>query len=259
MGLKICSFSSGSSGNCIFIGSDTTKILVDIGVPTLRVERSLAALRCNSSDVSVLVTHSHSDHISGVPAFVAKHGLPTYAHYLTSAALSPKLKGQKVNEFGGEDFYIGDITVTPFRLSHDVPCVGFSFLWCGKKISIATDLGKVGDSILRQMSDSDVVFLESNHDEGLVSANQKYPFWLKKRIVGENGHLSNEACANAAVKLAKNGVKQIILGHLSKENNYPELAYSTVREKLDENGYFEGNIKVEVARAERLSGLYEVF
>lgn len=261
MGLKICSLASGSTGNCIYVASDTTKILVDVGISVSRVGRALACLRTDCEHTAVLVTHCHSDHISCVPAFTKKYpSVKTYAHYRTLGALSENnaVAAAQLTEFGDDDFYIGDITVSPFAVSHDVPCMGFSFLWQGKKISIATDLGYIDENVLARLGDSDLVLLESNHDEELLKVNDKYGPWLKKRILGPRGHLSNEACAQAAVRLAANGVGQLLLGHLSQENNYPELAYTTIRSRLNEAGYDEASVKVEVARADRLSGLFEV-
>lgn len=258
MSLKICSISSGSSGNCIFVSSATTNILVDVGVSALRVARALAVLKVNPAAATILVTHSHSDHIGCVPAFCSRYGNLTYAHYGTSEILSDKMGAynKKVIPFGDEDFYIGDITVSSFKVSHDVPCVGYSFMSGGTKISLATDLGCIDNNIISRISDSDVVLLECNHDEQLLKNNPRYVPWLKKRILGDSGHLSNNACAAAAVSLAAGGVKQIILGHLSKENNYPELAYATVRLKLDSLGYT--GVQIEVASPDKLSGLYEI-
>lgn len=260
MSLRICSLASGSSGNSIYIASDTTKILVDIGVSVKRIETSLNMLKTNGKVDGVLVTHAHSDHISGLPTYINKFDAEVYCHYQARDTISRKgVNEKRIIEFGEGDFFVGDITVSPFKVSHDVPCVGFSFYNKGKKISIATDLGFIGNGIIKNLEDSDLVLLEANHDENLVKINTNYSSWLKSRILSEKGHLSNFACGEAVVKLARAGVKDIILGHLSKENNYPELAFNTVSKMLEENDYIEGeHIKLEVARFDRMSSLYEI-
>lgn len=260
MSLKLCSFASGSSGNCIFIASDKTKLIIDIGISLSRVERSLKVLGHSSEDVSVLVTHTHSDHVSGLNNFTKKYKTNVYTH-ITSAAettLNTNMNS-KIKDFSLKEFVVGDIAVIPFKVSHDVPCVGYQIYNGNKKISVLTDLGTIDNSIIDSIKDSDLVFIECNHDETMLDLNTRYSAWLKRRIVSDNGHLSNRVCANACVELAKNNVKQIILGHLSKDNNYPELAFNTVANKLAENGIFESkDIKIDVAVADKLSGLFEI-
>ncbi len=260
MGLKVCSLSSGSSGNCIFVSSDTATVLIDVGIPLSRVEKSLRVFSCPCDKASVIITHTHSDHISGVPSLTAKYGVPVYAHYLSRDIVDKRdFRADCLKEFGDNDFCVGDLLISPFRVSHDVPCVGFSVLCGGKKVSVMTDLGYVTENMINKVSDSDMVIIEANHDEELVKNNPKYPYILKKRILSAGGHLSNSACAAAAVKLAEGGVKQIMLAHLSRENNYPELAFSTVRDALSENGIKEGkDVMIEVAPASRLSGLFVI-
>lgn len=255
MGLKICSLGSGSSGNAIYIADPTSAILVDEGIPVKRVEACLKVLGAPRIP-ALVITHAHSDHIGQVPAFVRKYGSQVYCSESCYRELLRKgVPSVHLIRFDG-DFFIGNILVSPFPISHDVPCLGYSFTSGGSKISVATDIGVIPDKVIERMADSDVVMLECNHDESLVHANPKYTAALKRRILSAKGHLSNAACAEAAVKLADRGVKQIILAHLSKENNYPELAYSTVSDRLHAAG-FDG-VKVEVATQDRMSGLYEV-
>lgn len=256
MSLKICSLASGSTGNCIFVASETTKILIDVGIPITRIEKCLKKLDVTPDNFSLLITHCHHDHIKDVPSYCKKFNSPVYCHYLTT----PKVKcaKSKVVEFDEGDFFIGDITVSPFRVSHDVPCVGYSLYHKGKKISIATDLGFVGKEVLINLSDSDLVLLECNHDIDMLN-NGRYAPWLKKRILSDKGHLSNKACAEASLVLARGGVRQLILGHLSRDNNYPELAYNTVSTYLRQNGVVEGkDMGIEVAGFDRMSCLYNI-
>jgi phosphoribosyl 1,2-cyclic phosphodiesterase len=258
MGLKICSLSSGSSGNCIYVASDTTRILIDAGITTDRIERSLRVLGGGFDNLSVLVTHAHSDHVSNLASFGKSAGAKVYAHYLSAPAVMRRGK-LDVTEFGGGEFTVGDICVSPFAVPHDVPCVGFTLRLCNKAVSVLTDLGEAEAGTVRAISDSDIVLIESNHDEGLVKSGA-YPWPLKKRILSREGHLSNAACAEVCTSLAANGrVKQIILGHLSRENNYPELAFSTVKERMLEGGIIEGrDVALSVAGQHKRTALFKV-
>lgn len=224
-------------------------------MPVRRVEGCLKVLGCPKIP-SLVVTHSHTDHIGQVPAFVRRYNSEVYCSEFSYNELIRKgVPYNRLMRFDG-DFFIGDITVTPFTVSHDVPCLGYCFTSGGSKISVATDIGAIPERVIEAMSDSDVVMLECNHDENLVRANDKYSERLKRRILSAKGHLSNAACADAAVKLAGRGVKQIILAHLSKENNYPELAYATVCDRLRAAGFHK--VEVEVAPPDKMTGLYEV-
>lgn len=257
MGLKICTIASGSTGNCTYISTEETTILVDEGIPVTRVEKCLKVLG-RGVNLAVAVTHSHSDHISNVPVFARRNNAEVYCHYAAARAVKDKgnyALGQPI-EFSDEDFIVGDVIVSPFRVSHDVPCVGFVFSHKAKRIAVATDIGHLGGAVLGKLSGCDVVLIESNHDEGLLRANRQYSPWLKSRILSDSGHLSNNACAEACVKLAATGVKQFILGHLSQENNYPELAFNTVSGALESAGFTE--VGVEVARFDKMGSLFEI-
>ncbi len=260
MGLKICSLSSSSSGNCIYVASDTTKILIDSGIPLKRVGNSLRVLSSSCDGLSVLVTHTHSDHISGIPKICAEYGAKVYAHRLSSdLRYKREFWETDFNEFGDADFTIGDILVSPFSVSHDVPTVGY-VLSCGNKsVSILTDLGVLSGDNLNKIKNSDLVFVESNHDEQILMNNPNYAYYLKRRILSDKGHLSNSACAEVVAHLAKSGIRQFVLGHLSKENNYPELAFKTVERRLFADGIKEGtDVRIEVAPYDRMSGLFEI-
>ena len=258
MSLKICSLSSGSAGNCVYVASDTTRILIDAGAPLDRVEKSLRVLGAgNTGGLSVLITHTHADHISQLAPLVKKTGAKVYAHHLSVPAL-PKRIGANCAEFDLAEFTIGDISVTPFQVPHDVPCQGFTLRRRNRAISILTDFGEADESLINQISDSDILFIEANHDEGLVQKGA-YPCHLKRRILSKNGHLSNADCAKVCTRLLNHRARQIILGHLSRENNYPELAFNTVAGALREAGAVEGkDVSLEVAPAASMSGLYEV-
>jgi len=256
MSLRICSLSSGSSGNCTYVASDKTAILIDAGIPSERIERSLKVLGADTGSLSVLVTHTHNDHIANL-AFASACGAKVYAHFLSAPDVLRRGRFS-FTEFGDGEFAIGDILITPFRVPHDVPCVGYTLRCQNRAVSILTDLGEADGQTVGEAALSDVVLIESNHDEGLVQRGA-YPWPLKKRILSRQGHLSNAACAEACARLAGGRVRQIILGHLSRENNYPELAFNTVSARLSAAGCVEGkDISLEVAPASRMSGLYEI-
>ncbi len=256
MGLKICSIASGSTGNCTYISTQSTTILVDIGIPFTRAEKCLQLLG-RGTETAVLVTHAHTDHISGVPQFAKRNGVYVYCHEKSAECLYRKgCNADRLVEFTDGDFLVGDILVTPFKVSHDVPCVGYVFWHNGKQIGVVTDIGHVTRHILDILRKCSLVLIESNHDECMLEANKNYSRWLKNRILSDSGHLSNSACAEACTALAAAGVKQFILAHLSRENNYPELALSAVGGALAESG-IEG-VDLEAAPPDKMSGLFEI-
>ena len=261
MSLKICVLGSGSKGNCTCVFGAETALLIDIGLPLIRVEKCLRLFSINPAQVKVLVTHAHSDHVSGICKFVKKYNNAVYATEQTKEELIVKydVPSENIKVISSSDFFVGEFVISPFKLSHDVPCVGFVIENNGRRVAVATDVGKLSDSNVKRLCGADLVVLESNHDEDMLLANDKYAYYLKSRILSDKGHLSNESCAECALKLAKNGVKQIILAHLSQENNLPELAFSTVRDKLEANGFCTSStIRLEVATQDKMSGLYEI-
>ena len=259
--MKVCVLGSGSSGNCIFVASGNTKILIDLGINATRVEKSLAVLGETCDGINILITHSHHDHTSGVETFCNRHPDAKVFCYGDSAdEITRKIRvaSDRAQTFYG-DIYIEEVTVSPFKVSHDVSCVGYSLLCAGRKITLATDLGVMTERIVETMSDSDLVIIESNHDERMVISNPNYSPPLKRRILSDHGHLSNEVCAITIEKLVRFGVKQFVLAHLSRENNYPELAYQTTRDRLLERGLVEGkDYTIEIARQDKMSALFEI-
>ncbi len=261
--MKIVNLGSGSKGNCTLVYSENTKVLIDAGLPLLEIETKLNSLGIDIKTINgILITHEHADHIKSVGKLSKKYGVPVYMRFEELDCLlskSPEILPQYQNGFGEKDFYIGDMTLSSFKLSHDANCcVGYSIYVDGAKFSIATDLGTCPKNIVEKLKGSDVVLLEANHDENLLLNNSKYPVILKKRILSSKGHLSNTACAEVISQLV-GGTTQVILGHLSEENNSPSLAYNTIKAFLAQKGIIEGkNIFIDVAYQHKISNIFEI-
>ncbi len=262
MCVKICSLSSGSRGNSVFVGTEETKILIDDGLPLAYVEEGLRALDVRPAELdAILITHRHSDHIGGVGAFSRKYGTKVYVHHAEAGKIAEASRTpySHVVDFFDGDFFLKDFTVSPFRVTHDVFCLGYSLYARGKKFSILTDLGKITDVIIQNVGDADTVMIEANHDDELLANNGNYSPWLKRRIKGTAGHLSNAECAEACAKIAAMGARSLILAHLSEENNYPELAASTVSGRLSREGIAEGrDVRIHVAKQHIMSPLFQI-
>ena len=249
---NFCSLYSGSSGNSLFLESENTKLLVDAGVSSKKIEEALANLEIDPTSIDgILITHEHSDHVQGLGTFAKKFNLPVFVNEKTLDAM-PKQK-EKISEKNiklfniNEKFEIGDLKVKPFSIPHDAanPC-GFNIFKDDKKISIATDIGHMTNGILKNLEDSIFIMLESNYDPEVLKYS-KYPYQLKTRIAGPDGHLSNELAGKTISYLLNSGLKQAVLGHLSKQSNFPELAYKTVIDEIMCTKYDENSLKLSVA------------
>lgn len=264
MELRFSPLFSGSSGNATYVGCDDAHLLVDAGLSGTRVTQELHRVGVNPAMLSaILVTHEHIDHIKGIGILSRKYDLPIFATEGTWREMYNKVgniapKNMRFFE-PGQDFYIGSIDVTPFSTPHDAgQPVGYTFETGGAKLAIATDLGSVRDSWLKYIVGSDAVILESNFDPGMLQTGP-YPYELKKRIMGRHGHLSNDDASEVAVELARHGATQIILGHLSKENNFPELALKCTEAALwDADFDTETDVRVMVASRDGNSGMFSV-
>ncbi len=229
---RFCSLYSSSSGNSTYIGSAKTAILVDAGVSAKKLKEALLGREIDPSTLGgIFITHEHSDHINGMRILASTYKIPVYATEGTLAFLEEN--GKVTNKFPYEvipyeGMQVGDIFIKPFRTPHD------SRESCGYRIempgdvraAIATDIGKITDEIRENIIDCQLVMLESNHDIGMLQ-NGIYPYALKRRILSDVGHLSNIACAEMTAELVSKGTSRIYLGHLSKDNNFPDLAYQT--------------------------------
>lgn len=265
MGIKFCSLASGSSGNCQYVGTKETKLLIDAGLTGKYITGALQNIDIEANEIDgLLITHEHSDHIKGVGVLMRKFDIPLYVNEKTWDGMKDKIgsvKGKDIRFFSGCDpFFIGDIKVKPYRVSHDA-CnpMGFSFVYDKAKISITTDSGCVNDEIIDEIKDSDLLVLEANHDVEMVKFS-KYPWFLKKRILSDLGHLSNETAGNIVTEVVKNGnVKYVLLAHLSKENNFPELAYETVKNIAEESNIKVGlDINLDLTYRNRIGRLYNI-
>ena len=250
--LKFASLYSGSSGNCLYVETENTKILIDAGVSLKKIEKGLDNLNVDAKDLDgVIVTHEHIDHIQSIGNLSKKFDIPVFANQKTFDAmpkqtekLSEKNK-KKINI--DEKFMIGDIEILPFSIPHDAadPC-GFTLFSNNKKISIATDIGHMTGDIVKQIDGSEFVLLEANYDTEVLKYT-KYPFKLKERIAGPTGHLSNKMAGQTINYLINSGLKKAMLGYLSKESNFPELAYQTVIDEIIANGTNIDDFSLSVA------------
>lgn len=261
--LNFCSLYSGSSGNCLFVENNSTKILVDCGVSGKKVCEGLESIDKKIEDIdAIIVTHEHSDHVQSLGLISKKYNIPVYANTETWQAMptqSQKILENNKKTFNNDnDFEIGNLLIHPFSTPHDAanPC-GFNIYSEKRKISIATDLGHMDNVILENLKGSSFILLESNYDPEILKVS-KYPYILKQRIAGPNGHLSNSTAGKTIGCLIQNDLKTVMLGHLSKENNFPELAYQTVVEELIGQNIDTNEISLSVANRNNPTKIIEL-
>ena len=237
--MKLVTFASGSTGNCALASDNGCHVLIDAGISMRRIQYALAAQGLTMGDISgVLITHDHSDHISGLATMMKKHRVPIYApqtvaHHLcwTVVGIEENLRELPLME----KVRVGGFSVTAFPTPHDTQqSVGYR-IEGSATLGFATDMGCVTDDILSGLTSSDAVLIEANHDPELLR-HGKYPYFLKKRILSDNGHLSNDDCGKLAAYLAGHGTRYIVLGHLSRDNNAPALAQQAVSAALEQAG-----------------------
>lgn len=250
-----CPLFSSSKGNCIYIGAPDGGILIDAGKSCRQTETALHNIGVAPESIrAVFVTHEHADHINGLRVFATKYGARVYASGGTLEALDEmqilngKFDAYALGERGAE---VGSLYVKSFRTSHDAreSCGYVVAAESGERVAIATDLGVMTDTVRTAITGCETVLLESNHDIRMLENNPQYPYPLKKRILGERGHLCNEACAETACALVKNGTKRLFLGHLSEQNNLPALAYRvTVSELIGAGAVENTDFVLQVAK-----------
>lgn len=265
MALKFYSFSSSSSGNCYLIKSDNTALLVDAGISGKKIIESLDETETPLEYIKgVLITHEHVDHVKSVRVLSKKLcETRIYANDKTWKNMDCQVAEEKMASFvTDQPFEIGDIRIKPFRISHDaVEPVGFTFTCQDKQLSIVTDTGYVTEEIYEHVKDADLLVLESNHDESMLKMG-RYPWNVKQRILGEEGHLSNEAAGECLCRILNEGEakkRQVLLAHLSSENNFPQLAYHTVKNVLEASEHYLGDmLSIEILMKNEVSKLYEI-
>ena len=265
--MRFVSIASGSSGNCIYAGTENTHVLIDAGISAKRIEKGLFELGLKPSELSgICITHEHSDHIKGLGVLARKYEIPIYA---TEGTLKEILHAKSLGEYN-EDLLqpllpdvrlaMGDLDILPFHIDHDAADpVAYRIQSGNKSVAVATDLGHFNQYTIDHLLDLDAVLLESNHDIRMLETGP-YPYYLKRRILGDFGHLSNENAGRLLNCILNDKLKHILLGHLSKENNLPELAFETVRLEVDMGDcpYQSSDFHMTVASRDEMSEIITI-
>lgn len=265
--MKLCSIASGSSGNCIYVGSEDTNILIDVGISKKRIEEGLEKIGVSCEDLDgILITHEHSDHIQGLGVFSRKYQIPIYATEGTIRGISAYKSLGKMPEGLlhsvkiDETFRVGSFDIHPFAISHDAQePSGFRVEQEGKTVAVATDLGIYDEYIVENLKDVNALVLEANHDIHMLEVGP-YPYPLKRRVMGDQGHLSNELSGRLLCDILHDRLECVVLGHLSKDNNYENLAYETVKLEvtLGDNPYQGEDLHIIVAKRDEVSEVISI-
>lgn len=254
MALEFTPIASGSTGNCIYVGTENTKILIDAGLSGIKIENALKEINILPENLdAIFITHEHKDHIDGVGVLSRRYNLPIYATEGTWANMCGKIGSispKNVNIiYPSENIILNDLCLKPFSIPHDAKQpVAYTIKWNNKKIAIATDMGHITKDIIENLRYCDALVLESNHDINMLK-NGSYPPQLKERVLGKLGHICNETSAKLLACIMNNNLKNVFLAHISKENNNPDLAYTTVKNILEEFGILEKkDINLHIAK-----------
>lgn len=255
---SICTLASGSSGNALLISRGNTHILVDAGISVRRINTAMKAFDLTMQDLSaLLITHNHSDHISALTTLLKHYALPIYTSDGTAFSLRSRFCSiaPLLHPFSaGDKFSIGDFEIHSFSTSHDAPdSVCYRVDSADGAAGVLTDTGYVTEAAEKTLQGVSMLVLEANHDVETLQSGP-YPYYLKERILGNAGHLSNDAAARFAVTAASAGAKDVLLAHLSNENNTPAMALNTVRHALDVHGY--ADVRLAVAPRSEPSGIH---
>ncbi len=264
MELRFSPLFSGSSGNAVYVGCGNTHLLVDAGMSGSRIIHELEKIGVRPEELSaILVTHEHVDHVRGVGILSRKYHLPVYATAGSWMGMEEKIGSVdsllRCVMIPEQDFYLGDLNVTPFSTPHDAnEPVGLCFERGGIRFAVATDLGCIKKGWMNHVRGCDAVLLESNYDPDMLKAGG-YPYDLKRRILSNRGHLCNDDAGSCALELVNAGARQIVLGHLSKENNFPELARRCCEDALRAGGVLPGkDMRLDVANRDGVTGIFSV-
>ena len=250
--MKVCVIASGSKGNCCYIETQETKILIDIGLNCITTEKKLKEKNINPDEIeAIFITHTHKDHVEGLRVFNKKHKAKAYLTEVMYKELNQELTNY---EFIGEITEIKDLTIIAIKTSHDAEdSNGYIIENNDKQIVYITDTGYINIKNHKKLKDKTMYILESNHDVEMLMNNPNYPYHLKQRILGDKGHLSNKDSAYYLKKFIGENTKHIILAHLSEHNNTDELVLKTLKETIDVD-----NLDVEIAHQEIQTELIEV-
>lgn len=253
--MRVINLASGSKGNATLVEHGKTKILIDAGLPLKVLEERLAKAGCSIGEIgAVLVSHTHIDHVKSVAKISTKFGIPVYAPRECFFEEKLSLVGmEQRREVGLEDFFLDEIKVQTFEVSHDAPkTIGFVFHCDGNKVGLVTDVGYLDELILSKLQGSNLVMIESNYDAQMLE-NGPYPYILKRRIASRMGHLSNFDCSRAILELSKRGTQYFMLMHLSETNNTPEIAYNTVMNVLYDEFGEDNGVRIMLAEQNDVS------
>lgn len=252
--MKVAVLASGSKGNSTYIETKSTKSLIDVGMTNLYIENKLKDLNVEPDTIeNVFITHTHVDHIAGLKVFIKKHKPNVFLTQKMYDELSETINFEKYTLLE-DKVYIDDLIVTYFKTSHDAPdSVGYIFESNDKDFVYVTDTGYINSKNFEILSNRNIYVFESNHDIELLMENPNYPYHTKQRILGDKGHLSNKDSSYYLSKFVGNKTKYIILAHLSEQNNNPDIARATLKEKLNND-----SINIMIAKQNESTGLIEV-
>lgn len=254
---------SGSSGNCLLISAGGTHILIDAGISARRIGQGLKEFGLTPAELDgILVTHEHSDHISGLATLLKHASVPVYATAATGRQIAYRVAWAEEHLHTispGNGFSVGELDLTAFSTPHDAAdSVGYTVVHQDRKAAVVTDLGRVTEEVLEAVSGAELALMETNYDPDWLRSGP-YPMQLKARILGDYGHLSNEDGGHLARTLAERGTRQLVLAHLSRENNTPARALDTVCTCLSYAGIIpQKDVMVEVAPRDRLGRVYRL-
>ena len=265
--MKLSSISSSSKGNCILVENNNSSILVDVGISRKKAEEGLEFFGKKPENIDgIVITHEHSDHIKGLGVFLRKYQVPVYA---TEGTINCILNNKTVGKVDSDlfnvikpdrDFSIKDIELLPLHISHDAADpVAYTVKHAedlSKKIGVVTDLGEYNESQIEILQNCGILLAESNHDRKMLEVGP-YPYETKRRIMSKYGHLSNDDCSDFVNHLLHDNMKTLLLGHLSKNNNYELLAYETVRHGIDsgEHEYRANDFDIRVTNSDKPSDI----
>lgn len=239
MNLNFCSLSSGSSGNCYYLGNEFHGVLIDAGITAGSIRKFLKTIGIAiDSIIGVLVTHNHWDHIKGLEVLTRKNNIPIYttANIWESIRSTPRQQQMTSDRFSKiplqKTFHLAGFDIEAFPVFHDAPeTIGFHFTYDTRKVTLVTDLGHICQTVRPYIHEANLLIIESNYDEHML-INGSYPSYLKGRILSDNGHLSNHQTATFLAEVMHEKLSHICLAHLSKNNNTPEKALQTLKESL---------------------------